>query len=172
MRIYLVGFMGAGKTTVGKGLARQLAYDFLDLDEQIGLRSGLRVWEIFEQFGEAHFRALEHECLAETAKLERTVVATGGGTMSFSRNRSLMTRTGGVSIWLDPSLETVEKRLDEAGKAARPLFGSAESVRRLYKERRDAYLRADLRVEVGPTETEDEVTERVLLTLRERHCAI
>lgn len=172
MRIFLVGFMGAGKTTVGRRVASRLAYDFLDLDEQIALRCGLRVWEIFEQFGEARFRALEHECLATTVKLERAVIATGGGTMSFGRNRSLMNRTGGVSIWLDPSLETVEKRLDATGKAARPLFGSTESVRRLYEERRDAYLRADLRVEVGPTETEDEVTERVLLTLREGHCVI
>jgi len=172
MRIYLVGFMGAGKTTVGKRLATRLGYGFLDLDEQIALGSGLGVREIFERVGEARFRALEHKCLTTTIKGERTVVATGGGTISFARNRSLMRRAGGVSVWLDASLETVEKRLDDAGKAERPLYGSAEDVRRLYHERRDAYLQADLRVAVGPTETEDEVTERVLFTLRERQCAI
>ncbi len=121
MRIYLTGFMGAGKSSVGEHLSRLLGYPMLDLDREVEVRSGLGVREIFTDHGEATFREWEHACLKETARLEDAVVATGGGTMTFPRNVAVM-RQLGRSVWLHPSFATIAGRLDADGRAERPLF--------------------------------------------------
>ena len=82
MRIYLTGFMGSGKSTVGRLLAARLGFPFLDLDEDIERRAGMRVREIFELHGEPVFRRMEREALEATAALPDVVVATGGGRSS------------------------------------------------------------------------------------------
>ena len=114
MRIYLTGFMGAGKTTVGEGLAAILEYRPIDLDREIEARAGLGISEIFARYGENRFRDLEHLCLQETAQWDDTVIATGGGTITFKRNLALIRRLG-VSVWLNPSFATIVDTLEECG---------------------------------------------------------
>ena len=127
-RIYLTGFMAAGKTAVGGALAALLGYRFIDLDRQIEARAGLSAAEIFERRGEEAFRELEHRALEGTANLRQTVIATGGGAMTFERNRALIRRLG-LSVWLDPGFEIILARLDEAGRRRRPLFRDPEQAR-------------------------------------------
>ena len=106
MRIFLTGFMGSGKTTVGRRLAERLELPFVDLDEEIERRAGMAVREIFERQGEPAFRALEAEALRQVLALPDVVVATGGGTMAFEGNFRLIRASGlvvaatDVAAWL------------------------------------------------------------------------
>lgn len=171
MRIYLVGFMAAGKTAVGKALAEVLGYRFEDLDGMIEEVAGARVHEIFERRGEGWFRDREHECLEQTAAFEAAIIATGGGAMTFERNRAVIARLG-ISVWLDPPLEVLFERLERGGRAKRPLFRGREQARVLYHNRRDAYRMADLRIEPVSGDTADGVAARIAALLRERNCVI
>ncbi len=170
-RVYLTGFMAAGKTVVGSALARILGFAFRDLDQAIEERAGGTVREIFAQSGEAAFRDLEHECLRRTADLEDVVVATGGGTMAFSRNREVIRRLG-VSVWLDPPFDTLLARLRRSVEGERPLFGDDNETRAIYHRRLDAYRMSDLRIETSSDETSQGVAARIGLLLRERSCVI
>ncbi len=170
-RVYLVGFMAAGKSAVGSALAGLLGVDFYDLDRLIEQRAGAPVHEIFERRGEGWFRDLEHQCLEQTGALESAVIATGGGTMTFARNRELIGRLG-ASVWLDPPFETLMARLEKGGGPTRPLFRDPEQARALYHSRLDAYRMADLRIETLGRETADDVAARIAAELRERNCAI
>ncbi|MCP4658947.1 MAG: shikimate kinase [bacterium] len=169
MRIYLTGFMGAGKTTVGESLAAILEYRLTDLDREIEERAGLSISEIFARYGEARFRDLEHLCLQETAQRDDTVIATGGGTITFKRNLTLIRRLG-VSVWLNPSFATIVDRIGGRGKWNRPLFRSEDQALALFRQRLPAYRVADLEVDVAPPETISEVAARIVLRLRERNC--
>lgn len=169
MRVYLTGFMGAGKTAVGGMVAEILGCPLLDLDQEIEKRAGRSVREIFELDGESHFRDLEHACLKETARLDEAVVATGGGTMTYERNREVV-RGLGTSVWLHPSFATILRRIDEGGRRARPLFRDPEEAKRLYEERLPAYRLADLEISIAPEETAAQVAERLAARLRERRC--
>ncbi|NJL27879.1 MAG: shikimate kinase [Thermoanaerobaculia bacterium] len=171
MRIYLTGFMGAGKSAVGQALADLLGVPFVDLDAEVETRAGLSVRQIFESAGEAAFRDLEYQALRATAALENAIVATGGGTITFERNLAFL-RQAGVSIWLNPSFQTIADRIGGRGKLDRPLFQSEEQAFELYRHRLDAYRRADLDVAIGPEETPREVAARIHLLLRERVCVI
>ncbi len=171
MRIYLVGFMAAGKTAVGKAVAGVLGYRFEDLDRMVEESAGARVHEIFERHGEGWFRDREHECLQRTEAQGNAVIATGGGTMTFERNRSVIGRLG-VSVWLDPPLEVLFERLERGGRAKRPLFRGREQARALYHNRRDAYRMADLRIEPASSDTADGVAASIAALLRERNCVI
>ena len=90
--IFLVGFMGAGKTTVGRALARHLEYDFFDLDELIAARAGKSVQEIFAELGEAEFRRLEGEAIQPCGGMVRAVIALGGGAYVSEENRTSLRR--------------------------------------------------------------------------------
>lgn len=170
-RIYLTGFMAAGKTAVGAALAALLGLRFLDLDREVERRAGTSIRRIFERQGEAAFRDLEHTALRATASLDSVVVATGGGTMAFERNRSLI-RELGICVWLDASFETVVARLDAAGQSRRPLFRSRDEARALYDERLPAYRMADFRVAVSQADTATGVAARIARLLpRESVCA-
>jgi shikimate kinase len=171
MRIFLTGFMGAGKTTVGEQLARLLGSPFLDLDQEIERRRGETVREIFARYGEPAFRRLEIEILADLMEQERLVLATGGGTMA-SDTASRMLRSAGLSIWLNPTFATIVSRIGGRGKLDRPLFRDEEQALALYQSRLPAYRRADLTVDIGPGEAAEEVAARVSLLLADRRCAI
>lgn len=123
MRVYLVGFMGSGKTTVGRLLGRDLEIPFVDLDSIIERRAGMTVREIFAAAGEARFRSLEHDALRETGELGEAIVATGGGSFTFPRNQELLARLG-VTVFLHPSFGTIARRLGGVEKEDRPLFES------------------------------------------------
>src|SRR6185436_15828506 len=167
MRIYLTGFMGSGKSTVGLRLAERLGAPFVDLDEEVEQRAGMRVREIFEQHGEPAFRGLEQEALRATAELPDVVVATGGGTVMFEANEQWI-RVHGLSVWLNPAFATIVRRIGGLGKQDRPLFRDEAQALALYRERLPAYRRADLTVDVRPEEQAEEVATRIALRLMER----
>jgi shikimate kinase len=158
----LAGFMGSGKTTVGRLLAQQLGWRFVDLDSRIEETSGQAISRIFEQRGEPAFRELEFELLSrivgEACDHDRaTVIALGGGTFAQPRARDLLRAAGCVVLWLDCAVETLLARL--AGVKDRPLFRDEQSFRALYAQRRASYELADHRVhgEGNPKQVMEEI---------------
>ncbi|HET6373081.1 MAG TPA: shikimate kinase [Candidatus Polarisedimenticolia bacterium] len=145
-RIYLVGFMGSGKTTVGAALARELGYRLIDLDREIEKQRGLSVSEIFEKEGEPAFRQMEAGILRSTEHARDVVVATGGGTMTRWENREFIARTG-VTVWLDAPLEVLLERC--RGGERRPLLSTPERMAALLEERLVGYKTADLRADTA-----------------------
>ena len=122
MRVYLVGFMGCGKSSIGKMLARELGYTFIDMDKRLAEREGRSVNEIFAHYGEKHFRALEAEFLREVAQNddENMIVATGGGVACKEENLELMLQSG-VVVYLKRTRQELLRRL-VAGQHSRPLI--------------------------------------------------
>jgi len=145
-RIFLVGFMGSGKTSVGGLLAKDLGLRFADLDHEIERQRGLSIAEIFAQAGEAEFRRLEATALRETGSHRGVVIATGGGTLTRWENREFIQRNG-VSVWLDAPLETMLDRC--RGGEHRPLLSTPERMAALLQERLPGYRSADMRVDAG-----------------------
>ncbi len=145
-RIYLVGFMGAGKTSVGECVARELHFRFLDLDREIERDSGRTIAEIFREDGETIFRRLEARALRAVGSLPDVVVATGGGTMTLWENRDFMSRTG-VCVWLDAPLDVMLTRCKEGDH--RPLLSDRPRMEMLLAERLPIYQGADLRVDAA-----------------------
>ncbi len=146
--IYLVGFMGSGKTTVGRLLADRLGWDFCDLDENIETEQKTSVPEIFEKLGEGQFRRIETEAIRKCVYRVRagcpTVVALGGGSFAREENFDLL-EDHGVTVWLDCPLEVARKRV--AGFEHRPLARDPQKFGELYEARRASYARADFRVD-------------------------
>ncbi len=169
-RIFLVGFMGAGKSSVGGALAQLLSSRFVDLDERLCRRFGASIPEVFARHGEAAFRAAETEELAAAAALDGVVVAAGGGAFVSAANRRLIEASGATSVYLDLPWEALRRRL-EADHDGRPLYGGGAAARLLWEERQDAYRRADVTVELSGRETPDEAAAMVAGALREASCA-
>ncbi len=170
MRIYLTGFMGSGKTTVGRKLAERLTVPFVDLDHEIERRTHKTVRELFEAEGEGAFRRLETEALRATQAYPDVVVATGGGTVAFAGNLNLI-RQAGISVWLNPAFQTIADRIGAAGKRDRPLFKDETQALGLYRERLASYRTADVTIDVAPGESAEEVAARLELRLRSGACA-
>lgn len=166
MRVFLVGFMGAGKSAAGRALARRLEALFVDLDERVEASLGMPVPDIFRTLGEAAFRAEEARQLAACARFPEVVVATGGGTFAFAGNRAVIARLG-VSVFLDPTWEEVLRRLP-GKRDERPLFSTPEAALDLYRRRLPSYRLADLRLRPEPEEDAEAVAGRIMLMLRER----
>ena len=169
MRVFLVGFMAAGKSTVGRHLAARLGWNFLDLDRRVERMASQPLARLFEDLGEEAFRARETMALRESCSAPRIVVATGGGAFSRPENRELIARHG-TSVFLDPPFELIWKRLEKS-PVERPLLSSREKTEDLWSRRRDDYLRADLRVEVGDEGEPEEVAAKIIDALRENPCA-
>jgi shikimate kinase len=154
-RIYLVGMMGAGKSTIGQSLASHLGYAFVDTDVLIEERE-MPIAEIFEKKGEEEFRKLERAVLLEVANLTRAVIATGGGLPSHANNMAEMLDNGRV-IYLKASTETLLSRLEADGK--RPLLGDDEKkfsdrIHSLLMTRKSCYERADVIVDTDGRDAE------------------
>jgi shikimate kinase len=156
-RIVLVGFMGAGKTTVGATLAARLGWGFLDLDRRIEERAGRSVPEIFRRDGEPAFREEERRAAEEAAGLDRLVIAAGGGAFAHPATRAALAR-GSMTVWLACSLETVLERI--APGPDRPLASSRERMHRLMSLREPSYRLADRVVDASAEPSE--VVRRVL----------
>lgn len=167
MRVFLTGFMGAGKTTVGRSLAGLLEMPFTDLDGEITRRAGCSIPEIFERSGEAGFRRLEQEALRGVCTGPECVVATGGGTMTVAENRELI-RQSGLSVWLRPSFETIVRRIGPREKAGRPLFESVERARELYESRVPIYAMSDVEVVIGDDEKAGQIARRIVRMIGKR----
>ena len=156
-KIYLVGFMGAGKTTVARALGRVLGWRVEDLDERIEMRERRTIAGIFAQQGEPYFRQLERQALTELLPERHIIVATGGGTFAEADNRAVMLADGRVA-WLDVPLERLIERLPADGR--RPLAADRTQLAQLYTRRQLAYAHADIRIDAtGPVA---EVVERIL----------
>lgn len=166
MRVFLTGFMGSGKTTVGRLLSERLDVPFVDLDREIERRAGLTVREIFDRGGEPLFRRLEQEALATAVALPGGVIATGGGTVTVETNRELLERSG-VSVWLDPPFSVIAERIGHLGKQDRPLFQTEAQALDLYRRRLPVYHRADFHLAVEPGESAEGVAERIASLLLE-----
>jgi shikimate kinase len=156
-KLYLVGFMGAGKTTVGAALGARIGWRSEDIDERIEARERRSVAAIFVQEGEAYFRQAERNVLSDLLPLRHVIIATGGGTFSDPGNRAVMLSDGAVA-WLDLPLSRVIERIPPDGR--RPLAADLVQMEQLYLQRRVAYAEAHVRIDAArPVE---EIVERLL----------
>lgn len=155
--IILTGFMGTGKTTVGRLLAQRLGKDFVDTDQLIKDRYG-PIETIFANEGEGRFREMEGLIAVELAEESNTVIATGGGMLVDETNASALSATGEV-VCLTASMAELRRRLTRTGKN-RPLLSDPDSLQRLLEERRAAYARFSQidTTDLSPTEVADAVT--------------
>ena len=134
MRIYLIGMPGSGKSSVGKELASKIGYEFIDLDNYIEKQAFMFVDEIFQNYGEKHFRKLEEEALKEIKNQDNIVVATGGGIVVNKNNKELM---DGPCIYLNVNLSELSNRI-VSSDIERPLLRT-KSIDIIYAERKDLY---------------------------------
>jgi shikimate kinase len=163
MHLYLTGFMGSGKTSVGRRLAARRGVAFIDLDAAIEEEAGMSIREIFAAGGEPDFRRREEAVLrAVSAGRAPAVIATGGGTVTNPANLELMRRHGLV-VWLSPPFTTIVRRIGALGKEDRPLFRTEAEALELYRRRLPAYRRCDHKVEVTAAESAEETAARIEL---------
>jgi shikimate kinase len=145
-KVYLVGFMAAGKTTLARALAKRLGWQAVDIDELVEAREHMAVADVFAKHGEPYFRAAEREELFAQLEPRHLVVATGGGTFTDPQNRAAINNDG-VSVWLDVPLERLTSRIPADGR--RPLAADRAGFERLYHQRRPAYAQAHFRLDAG-----------------------
>lgn len=147
--LVLVGMMGAGKSAVGRRLAQRLDIRFVDADEEIvKAANGMAISEIFESFGEAHFRAMEARVIARLLESGSQVLATGGGAMAHAETRAAI-RSRSISVWLKAELRVILGRISRKGIATRPMLKGDDPIgtlRRLMDERDRFYAEADVTV--------------------------
>ena len=146
--LYLVGFMGSGKSAVGRLLADELGWSFADIDEDIETSQGVSIAEIFDARGEEEFRRIEQEALRNRLQdVERgkpMVLALGGGAFVDPLNQKMLEERG-VTLWLDCPFPRICARIE--GQTHRPLARDPEKFQRLYNDRRDLYSKAEHRIE-------------------------
>lgn len=154
-RVVITGFMGAGKTTVGRALARLLDETFVDLDDAVRELEGRGPRELIDEEGEERFREAETRALCHVLEgNEARVVAMGGGAWTLARNRSLVREHGCLSVWLDAPLELCLRRIEgEGARDSRPFARDTEQARRLYESRLEDYCQSDLHIPVTPQST-------------------
>ena len=145
-KVYLVGFMGAGKSSIARALARRLDWRAVDVDEMIEQREHQPVATIFARHGEPYFRAVERQVLLDQIPSRHLVVATGGGTFVDPQNRAVISRDG-LSVWLDVPIDRLIARVPADGR--RPLAADRKEFERLYIARRAAYEQATYRVDAA-----------------------
>jgi len=157
--IYLVGFMGSGKSTAGKLVAQRLRMEFIDIDSLIEEREGMEIKKIFSEKGEKYFRQKEKETIKEISQKKGLVVSTGGGLGADRENMEIMKKTGTV-VWLDVPLEEIIKRTE--GDDTRPLLKQPlESLKELYDERKSVYSLAHRRITAWG-KTPEEIAEEII----------
>ena len=163
--IFLTGFMGCGKTSVGRVLSARLGCDFVDLDQAIVREAGVSIKEIFASQGEPAFRRLESQALARVAAGAGAVVSTGGGAVIAPENRELMRQTGSI-VNLTASIGAIAARLSRDSE--RPLLegdASAERIRSMLEAREQFYADADLRIDTT-AKTIEAVAAEILGSLK------
>ncbi|MBK1882790.1 shikimate kinase [Luteolibacter pohnpeiensis] len=159
--IVLIGFMGSGKTTVGRELHHRLGYSLVDMDAVIEQREGRPIAKIFEEKGEAAFRSMESQLLHEMAEIDdsRRIISTGGGVVTQERNRALLRQLGYV-VWLHAPIETILERTSR--NRDRPLLNgpdAAERARVLLEQRKPWYAQsAHLKVDTAGLDSAEVAT--------------
>ena len=155
VNIYLIGMMGAGKTTIGKRLSKKLSYRFSDTDTAIEAIARTKISEIFAIEGETYFRELETKVLSELSIYTRCVVSTGGGIVEKRTNWSYLRQ--GLIIWLNTDLEILRKRL--ASDTNRPLASKLET---LFTSRYPLYAQADLTIDIDTNRSPDDIADKIV----------
>lgn len=167
INLYLIGMMGAGKSSTGATLAQTLGYQFFDTDAVIEAAAGQSISNIFATQGEAAFRQLETKVLAELAAYRRLVIATGGGIVTQQHNWSYLHH--GIVVWLDVPPAVLQERL--AGDADRPLLQGQDwqtKLTTLLAERQPLYAQADVQVSVGAEDDVEAIAARTLALIDQR----
>lgn len=136
--IVLTGFMGCGKTSVGKFLAQKIGFKVFDTDLYIKNETGLTVSNIFKIYGEKHFRVLEKVCIKNLSSLSKIIISTGGGAILDNDNVKSLKQNGKIFL-LDANFSTIISRLNS--DFSRPLFKNKDSIKKLFYERKDKYIR-------------------------------
>ena len=157
-KLYFVGFMGAGKSTMCRAFARRVGWRALDIDEWIEQRERQSISSIFRERGEGYFRAVEKEAVRAVLPERYAAVATGGGTFADPDNRTALLEDGTV-VWLDVTFETLVDRVPSDG--SRPLAADRAQFEALYLTRRAAYRYAHLRIDATAGAAED-LVDRLL----------
>ncbi len=158
MNIILSGFMGCGKTTIGKIIARRLSLDFIDTDKLIEEREGRRIREIFDTDGEGYFRYKEHEICAELSHEDNKIIATGGGALTFDRNKEALSKSGKV-IFIDVDLNTILRRI--GNDSQRPLLN--DETKALFDKRNPIYKKnCDFTITVRGDVSAKEIADSII----------
>jgi shikimate kinase len=163
--IFLVGFMGSGKTSVGRILSRRLGWRFEDLDDRIQKREGRSIRQFFRESGEQQFRQVEHVALRDLlqeSSATDVVIALGGGAFVQPENRTLVNLAGSRSVFLDAALDELWRRCQDSEE--RPLLGDQQHFRYLYQRRLPHYRKAGIRVDTGGKNLET-IAEEIVATL-------
>jgi shikimate kinase len=163
--IVLIGFMGTGKSEVGKELAKMLGYEFIDTDELIERRVGIPVSEIFDKCGEPYFRNIESEIIKDVSVMENVVISTGGGAVIRSENRMNLKRNS-ITICLTASPEVIYERTKDYDN--RPLLKTDDTymrIKELLKEREPYYSEADIKIDTTQLEAQ-KVVETIMKEMR------
>jgi shikimate kinase len=161
--IFLVGFMGAGKSSVGLALSRELGWPFEDLDERIESQQGRSIEKIFQESGEIAFRQMEHAALRSLIQdlaNSSKVVAVGGGAFVQENNAVLLEQGGFPAVFLDAPVEELFRRCQQQ-QLNRPLRRDLQEFRRLYEARRPYYLKARFHIETAGKEIKEIVSEAI-----------
>lgn len=167
MRIILIGFMGVGKTTIGKIIAKKLKLNFVDMDNYIEKREGKSISKIFEEYGEQHFRELESESLKDLIKSDNIVISTGGGIVTTKENSEILKKEK-IVIFLDGNTQTILNHLSkEIDK--RPLLSNSNNVEytisNLLNERYEKYNSiCDIKIDINEKNIE-EVVSQILVNI-------
>jgi shikimate kinase len=159
--LYLVGMMGAGKTTVGRILAKRLGYRFFDTDTLVEQVTGQSISQIFADSGEAGFREVETQVLAELSAYQRLAIATGGGIVLRQQNWSYLHH--GIIVWLDAPVDVLYARLKH--DLTRPLLRNADpkqTLETILGDRQQFYAQADVRVSMTASDLPGALADRVL----------
>ena len=161
INVFLVGMMGAGKTTVGRLLAHQLGYGFCDTDAVIEAFAHKTITQIFADEGEDAFRQLESQVLAQVSAETRLTIATGGGIVMRRFNWSYLRH--GLVVWLDAPVDVLIARLQD--DTTRPLLrqaNPAQALQKLLEQRRHLYAQADLHIPISVEDTAEQIASRIL----------
>lgn len=159
MNIALCGFMGCGKTCIGKELSKLMGIKLVDTDKLIEKEQNKTISQIFAESGETYFRDLEFEICKKVSKMNNTVISTGGGAMTFQRNVDAI-KKGATVVFLDASFDVICQRVGDA--STRPLFKNKENAKKLYDERKEKYIHAaDIIVngDMSPSKIAAEIAE-------------
>lgn len=168
--IVITGFMGTGKTTVGKMLSKEYNLEFIDTDELIEKKAGnKKVNKIFTEFGEAYFRKLEKDVIREIAEKKDAVIATGGGAIVDKENLAVLKKDSSIIICLTARPDVIVLRTRNE-KGVRPLLNSDNpliKIEELLKKREDAYSKADVIIDTSDL-TPAEIIMKIKKILKER----